>query len=429
MRISFNHSPIYRHVYTTDKPIIDLVGGRGRGGSFFGTDYFLFCMLTQPYFRGCFLRHSLNDIRDSLFRDFKDRVSEKGLDDLFHFQEQQMRVTCTLNGNEIASKGIISSSSRTAKLKSLAGFTHVLIEEADELDESSFKQLIISLRTVKADKIQVIRIFNPPPKDHWIWDDYNLTDSEVPGYYTYSPKTYSGIEMVFGTYRDNELNVADTAKSTMLSFAKSDEEYYNVTVCGLISSGKAGCVYKNWRTITDEELNEVDCRPVYVVDFGYSEDPCAVIQVKWKDNKLYIQELIYETGLDDLTLAKRFINMGITYNDLIIADYGNGGDLRIKNFVSAGNGAWDNIEGYDALRYGFSMVCAEKGAGSINAGIDLVKQYDVHLTENSANGWNEVRSYAWAKGKLGLTTHPVDRDNHIMDCVRYFAIYRAVKGV
>jgi phage terminase large subunit len=427
MNIQFNHSPIYQKVYTTDKPIIDLVGGRGRGGSFFGTDYFLFCMLTKPYFRGCFLRHALNDIRDSLYKDFKDRVEEKELSELFSFNDQQMRVTCTLNKNEIASKGVIGSGVRTAKLKSMAGFTHVLIEEADELDKAHFDQLFVSLRTVKADKIQVLRIFNPPPKDHWLWDDYNLTDSDVAGYYTYSPKSESDIELAFGTYKDNEVNLKDTAIRKLESF--KDEEYYVITR-GLISNGKAGRVYKSWQPITDKVFNDVACRPVYVVDFGYSEDPCAVIQVKWQDNKLYVQELVYEPGLDDLTLAKRFIDMGITYNDLIIADYGNGGDLRIKNFVSAGNGAWDNIVGYEVLRYGFSMVYAEKGAGSINAGIDFVKQYEVHMTEGSVNGWEEARSYSWAKGRLGeLTTHPIDKHNHIMDCIRYFAIYRATKGV
>jgi phage terminase large subunit len=427
MDVSFNHSPIYQAVYTTDKPIIDLVGGRGRGGSFFGSDYFLFCMLTKPYFRGCFLRHALNDIRDSLYQDFKDRVDEKGLESLFSFHDQQMRVVCTLNGNQIASKGIIGSGVRTAKLKSMAGFTHVLIEEADELDKAHFDQLFVSLRTVKADKIQVLRIFNPPPKAHWIWKDYNLTDSDVVGYYSYAPKSDSNIEMVFGTYKDNAVNLANTTISRLESF--NDEEYYVITK-GLISDGKAGRVYRDWKVITDADFDSVDCRSVYVVDFGYSSDPCAVIEVRWKDNQLYARELIYEPGLDDLTLAKQLVDMGITYNDLIIADYGNGGDLRIKNFVSGGNGAWNNIESYESLNYGFSMVYAEKGAGSINAGIDFVKQYTVHLTEGSANAWKEVGSYSWAKGKLNEpTTHPVDKDNHIMDCIRYFAIYRAIKGV
>lgn len=430
MDVSFNHSPIYQGVYTTDKPIIDLVGGRGRGGSFFGTDYFLFCMLSLPYFRGCFLRHALNDIRDSLYRDFKDRIEEKNLDHLFVFQDQQMRITCRLNGNLIISKGIISGTARTAKLKSLAGFTHVLIEEADEIDEASFKQLTISLRTVKVDKIQVIRIFNPPPKEHWIWKSYNLTDSSVEGYYTYQPKSDSGIEMVFGTYKDNVANMSSTAIANLLSLAEGDEEYYHVTVSGLISDGNAGRVYKSWKSITDAEFEAIECRPVYVVDFGYSADPLAFIQVKWRDNRLFIKEHIYQPELDDLSLAKLWLDLGVSYRDIVIADYGNGGDLRIKNLRTAGNGAWRNIEGYEALRKGFSVVYAKKGAGSVNAGIDLVKQHEVYMTEGSKNGWLENRQYVWAKGRSGeFISHPVDKHNHIMDCVRYFAIYRAKVGV
>lgn len=73
----FHFNEIYEPVFSTDKRYIDIWGGRGRGGSHFGTDYFLF-MITQPrYFRGYFVRQVYADIRDSLFRDFKDRIEDK----------------------------------------------------------------------------------------------------------------------------------------------------------------------------------------------------------------------------------------------------------------------------------------------------------------------------------------------------------------
>ena len=141
-------------------------------------------MITQPrYFRGYFIRQTLNDVRGSLWRDFKDRVEEHGYPyERFSFNENEMTVLDKVTGNTITSKGVVKSGSRTGKMKSLAGATHILIEEADEINEEDFDQMDLSLRTVKAEKIQVIRIFNPPPKSHWIWRDYTLVDSNEEGY-------------------------------------------------------------------------------------------------------------------------------------------------------------------------------------------------------------------------------------------------------
>ncbi|MDR1347360.1 MAG: phage terminase large subunit [Prevotellaceae bacterium] len=430
MTVDFNINTTFEKVLYTDKPIIDLLGGRGRGGSFFGTDYFLYEMITEPYFRGCFLRQAFNDIRDSLFKDFKDRIEEHALPSkLFKINESEMRITYVPNGNSIISKGFITSNSRQAKLKSLAGLTHVLIEEANEVSEEQFNQLLLSLRTTKVEKIQAIRIFNPPSKKHWIWKDYNLTESDIAGYYTYAPKADSSIEMCFSTYLDNMSNLNAEYIAT-LEKLKNRPELYHTIVKGLISEGNVGRIYKHFNPITAHEFNQTECRAVYVIDFGFSDDPTAVVQVKWRDNRLYVRELIYQSGLDDLAIAKKLIDFGITYKDLIIADYGNGGDVRIHNLRSGGNGAWNNIAGYPDLNRGFSIYYAKKGAGSVASGINIVKSYEVNITETSDNAWNETQEYCWAISRDGeILDVPVDKNNHIMDCIRYFVLYKSAHGI
>jgi phage terminase large subunit len=340
-----------------------------------------------------------------------------------------MRIIYIPNGNSIISKGFITSNNRQAKLKSLAGLTHVLIEEANEVSKEQFNQLLLSLRTNKVDKIQAIRIFNPPSKKHWIWEDYNLTESEIQGYYTYSPKSDSNIEMCFSTYLNNTSNLnADYIR--MLENLQKTPEMYNTIVKGLISEGNVGRIYKHFQTITDKEFEAIECRPVYIIDFGFSVDPFALIQVKWKDNRLFVRELCYLSGMDDLAIAKKLIDVGITYKDMIIADYGNGGDVRIRNLRTGGSGAWCNISGYPDLIKGFSVYYAKKGDNSIASGINLVKSYEVYMTENSANGWNEVQDYCWAISRNGeLLDVPIDKHNHIMDCIRYFTIYKSVNAI
>lgn len=421
---------VFAPVFTTDKQIIDLVGGRGRGASFFATQYFLLKIISAQYFRGVFLRRIFNDVRNSLFQDFKDRIEENGLSRFFKINSNEMTFVYIPNGNKIISKGAVKNSDRSANLKSLAGFTDILIEEANEIDEEDFNTLLVSIRTTKT---QVMRLFNPPHIEHWIWRSYNITEEKISVgdkeeiYWKYFPKSETDIEMVFSTYHNNIHNINPKSVAMYEKYKTRNPEYYYNQIMGLIPSGAKGRVYDGWQSITYKQFNKIECRAVYVIDFGYSPDPTAVIQVKWKNNDIYIHELIYETELDDLSLAKRLSDLGVTYRDLIIADYGNGGTLRIITFRTGGSGTWKGIKEYPGLAKGFSMVQAKKAAGSIKSGIKMVQGTNVFMTETSANGWTEYRKYTWAADRFGSSIGtPVDKYNHIMDCIRYFIQYRAV---
>ncbi len=422
---SFNFNAIYAPVFTSEKRYIDILGGRGRGGSHFGTDYFLYLISKTEYFRGYFVRQVFSDIRDSLFRDFKDRIADNKSFDIndFHIQENEMRITYLPTGNMILSKGVSKDGSRTAKMKSLAGATHVLIEEADELGESDFDQLDLSLRTTKSDKIEIIRIFNPPPKRHWIWRDYNLTEVKVivdgkeETFYKPSAKSTSDILSIHSTYHDNIENLQESTIKKFESFILSNPDYYFNQVKGLIGEGAKGRIYKGWNIITDQEYNELDLPKVYALDFGYSNDPNALLEIKYEKDYRYFKELIYEPGLDNIALAKRLRDIGITIKDIIVADPGSGGDLRIAELRRG----WQNIENYPDLR--FNIHPTIKGRGSITFGIGKVKSCTNFMTESSSNGWNEYQEYKWAlDANKNPTDTPVDKDNHLMDCRRYFEL-------
>ena len=195
---------------TTTKRYIDLLGGRGRGGSFYLTQDALLRLMYPKYFRGYFMRRVFNDIRDSLWRDFRDRVEEMAAADQlkesdFYFNENQMRVVYKPTGNMIICKGVTGDSNRKAKLKSLAGATHVYIDEANEISEPDFNQLDDSLRTAKSE-IKVFRAFNPPARQHWIWRDYILHPTQYDGYLM--PEcTNPDILSIFSTYKDNRVNI------------------------------------------------------------------------------------------------------------------------------------------------------------------------------------------------------------------------------
>ncbi len=70
--------------------------------------------------------------------------------------------------------------------------------------------------------------------------------------------------------------------------------------------------------------------------------------------------------------------------------------------------------------YGFNIKPVNKGADSINYGIDIMKAYKMHITKNSYNLQNELRKYKWSEDKSGrITNKPIDDFNHAIDALRY----------
>ena len=73
---------------------------------------------------------------------------------------------------------------------------------------------------------------------------------------------------------------------------------------------------------------------------------------------------------------------------------------------------------------GLYCLPANKGKGSINAGISKLKEYNVYYTASSKNLAEERKRYMWVKDKItGKPTNtPVDTYNHLLDAIRY-AVY------
>ncbi len=416
---TFRFNKIYKPVFTTKARYIDIWGGRAAGRSHFGTDYFLF-LITQPgYFRGCFLRNVYSDIRDSLFQDFKDRLEDSDFDDRdFEINETKMSILYKPTGNTIISKGFRKSSgNRSAKLKSLAGITHVLIEEADENGEQDVNKLDDSIRTNKIDDIQIIFLHNPPGKNHWLCKRfYNLMDLElydkygkkVDGYYQAVPKEDNpDVLVIFSTYKDNLKNLNEKTIKKYEAYGDPesnfyDEEHYYVDVCGLVPEGARGRIYRNWKPMTTAFYNSLPYDEYIGLDFGFSDDPTAIVKVKSHNNRNFFKEVLYEKHLTNPMIAKRLTAMGI--------------GKRIKIFADSSEPK--SIQELKDL--GFNVIPAEKGPDSVLFGIKQLSAMDNYYTEDSSNLVKENEEYKWETDADGNPTqNPVDKWNHLKDASRY----------
>jgi phage terminase large subunit len=149
----------------------------------------------------------------------------------------------------------------------------------------------------------------------------------------------------------------------------------------------------------------------YGLDFGYTNDPTAVIAAYKMNNKYYFDEVLYQKGLTNSEIANHLKSLNVDKGQYIICD-----SAEPKSIQELAN-------------YGFKVEGAQKGADSIRISIDALKRDRFYVTKNSTNLIKELRSYTWAKDKQGnVQDKPVDYMNHAIDAVRYFALNNIVNN-
>jgi phage terminase large subunit len=228
-----------------------------------------------------------------------------------------------------------------------------------------------------------------------------------------NPEQHNNHVLFNSTYKDNPYLSPEQVR--MIESQRNDEVWWQVYGDGQIGTIRPGCIYSGWEMIDDDTFDAIDYSPVYGLDFGFSPDPTALVEIKFDKRNLYIRELIYEIELSDDAICARMLKHGVTKDAYIIADYGGGGNQRIFNFRS---GVTVGGQVYD-----YNMFPAYKKPGSIKDGINIVQSYNVFVTKGSSNVWNEYNLYRRRMDADGaFLPDPVDKDNHAMDAIRYVAI-------
>ncbi len=389
---------IYKPLFQDKSRYFILMGGRGAGRSTVASQLANTLLVSDQYFRCAIMRYILGDIRNSIFREIKDRAEESGEIDKISINESLMSLTYADNSiNAVGFKK--SSGDQKSKLKSLANYNYVIIEEADEIPEEDFIQLDDSLRTLKGD-IKIILLLNPPPKDHWIVERwFDLIDEGVEGFYTpkLKPMYEKDTTFIYANYKDNEKNLAPQSITNYENYKITKPRHYKNMVLGLVPETATGKIYTNWKII--ESVPQEARLDKYGLDFGYTNDPTAIDAIyKW-NNSYVIDEQLHQTGMKNSQIAKFLLNLP---DALVIAD-------------SAEPKSIDEI-----AEYGVKIVGSVKGQGSVNQGIQFVQDQQIFVTRRSVHTWKEYANYIWLVDKDGNVLNvPRDLFNHHMDDIRY----------
>lgn len=392
----------YADAITTDKRYTIMLGGRSAGRSHFASQIALAKLVAPQYLRCAIMRFVLTDVRKSIYQEIRDRVEEQEAEDAVTMTDNFMRFE--YGENTITGIGFRKSSSdQKSKLKSLASFNMVIIEEADEIVEEDFMQLDDSLRTTKSD-IRVVMMLNPPHRNHWIikrW--FNLNPSPREGFYVPTLKAEREKDTLFihTTYRDNIANLNESTIRNFEEYKKNNPEHYYSMIEGLVSEGMRGRIFKDWQTLSALEFEELDYPSYFGFDFGFTNDPSALVEVKEHNEKVYIRELLYETGLTNPVISQRLEALGVPRHAVI---YGDSAEPK-------------SIE--ELRLMGWNVVPSMKGQGSRRAGVNHMLSKQIHYTENSTNLASEIQTYCWQLDRnKEPTNEPADGNDHALDATR-----------
>lgn len=225
-----------------------------------------------------------------------------------------------------------------------------------------------------------------------IWLDWNPTNEFW--FYTDVMKR-SDVDFEILTYKDNEGLQPSVIES--IERRKDNKNWWLVYGLGQLGEVESR-IYKDWQ-IVDTIPHEARLER-FGIDFGYSNDPTAIVAIYKYNNGLILDEIIYQKGLSNKQIADILQNQ--TKKALTIAD-------------SAEPKSIDEI-----MSYGISILPAKKGADSILQGIQYVQEQRCSVTKRSINIIKEYRNYLWLTDKDGkIINEPSPIYNHSMDAIRY----------
>ena len=251
------------------------------------------------------------------------------------------------------------------------------INECNNVNFESYNEL--SIRT----KHEVYLDFNPA-NEFWVHKEL---------------KDEPDSDFLILTYKDNEAlddSIVQQIEKNRDKAATSTywANWWRVYGLGEIGSLE-GVIFSNWKPI-DVIPNEAKLIGIGL-DFGYTNDPTAIIEIYNYNGARIINELKYQTGLLNSDIAKLLPKDVIIYAD------------------SSEPKSIDEIR-----RYGITIKGVTKGRDSINYGIDVMQRQTYLVTSNSTNLIKELRSYTWDTDKQGTRLNkPIDNFNHAIDALRY----------
>ena len=328
-------------------------------------------LLNFPNTRLSIVRSTLPSLKGSVFIDFKEILMNMLLFDEKRLNKTELTYNFP-NGSWVEFFSTDSEQKLRGRKRDI-----LFVNEANELAFIEWQQL--KMRTTQFTVID----YNPSFSDeHWICqlNRENRT------------------KHVITTYKDNPF-LEQTIIEEIESLQHKNESLWKIYGLG-IQAQIEGLIFKNVEII--EAMPMAKHIPVGM-DFGFTNDPTAIVEVIITTDTIFVNELCYRTEM-----VARDITQLLNYKCQDRRIISESADPRlIKEIHNAG----------------INIIPVEKFPGSIEAGITKMLEYRICVTKNSYNIIKELKNYTYQQDKDGKWLNkPIDSFNHAIDAIRYVVL-------
>ena len=386
MILDLQSTPVFDRNYRSDAKIVINRGGTRSSKSYSLAQLAVLFLVTgyvKPGVRiasgvWSVVRKTLPALKASVLRDFDEILHEKGLYNRLKINKSEL--TYTYKNRMVEFFSVDNQQKVRSRKRDVLN-----VSEANEILYDDYRQLLF--RT----EHRIYLDFNPSDINTWI--NIELEQKRMP--------KYGDVEVIQSSYKDNSFLSDDRIREIEM-LSDTDPEYWQI-----FGLGEYGII----TGLVFPEMQIVGSIPKHAtllgdgLDFGFTVDPTASYDLWVWQNNLYFDERIYATRLTMPDISATWLSQDKDKNQKCVADSAN--PTGIEELFNLG---W-NVHG------------AEKGPGSVNAGIDILKRYNLHATYNSQGIINEQKLYKWQTDKNGVTLNkPIDKFNHAWDGLRYIAM-------
>lgn len=391
---------VYEHILSNDFDYYFLKGGRGSGKSTYVSLEIVQGIINNSNANAIIYRKVEGTIRDSVYNQMIWAIDRLGYRDYFRAKVSPYRLIYEPTGQEIIFKGC-DDPLKSKSIKPTKGyFKYCWLEEVTEFNGmEEVENLVQSIARSNEGKTAVVLTYNPPQSSQsWVNEEVLIPQSNRLVHHS----TYLDVPAKY--LSPQFINIAEETK-------KTNEAKYRHVYLGEVT-GTGGEVFDNVevRAITDEEIEKFDY--LYTgLDFGFSVDPVAIVQMCYvkKKQELYIFREFFKVGASYDTIAQELKKIGNPY-------------------VTADSAEPRSIE--ELRQRGCKINSAKKGAGSVEHGLRRLQDLSKIVIDSSRcpNTAREFLTYEYERDKYGnfKSMYP-DINNHSIDAVRY-ALEKEFKG-
>ncbi|MCQ8267778.1 PBSX family phage terminase large subunit [Streptococcus suis] len=372
-------------------------GGRGSKKSKTTALYYIVAILKHNWANLLVVRRFSNTNKQSTYTDLKWAANRLNVSHLFKFNESLPEIKVKATGQKILFRGLDDPLKITSITVDTGLLSWLWLEEAYQVEnQDKFETLVESIRgsiDVPDFFKQITVTFNPWSERHWLKSAFFDEDTRKKDVFADTT-----------TYRVNEwLDQQDIDRY-------EDLWRTNPRRAAVVANGDwgvaEGLVFENYEVkdfdivSTIKRIGETTAG----LDFGFTHDPTTFprLAVDLDNRELWIYAEHYEHAMTTDDIFKMIADADMQ-NAVITAD---SDEQRLIAELQA-----------KGIR---RLVPSIKGKGSINAGIDFMKQFKIYIHPSCVKTIEEFDTYIYKQDKDGKwLNEPIDDNNHIIDAIRY----------